>query len=83
MRSGERPVYRYKGTNIENAVRQPDGRNGMVVPGFDPYILGGMWYDAAGKKLYAPLHCELAGGRWSYNGQRRARSTWPPVPIRA
>jgi hypothetical protein len=23
-----------------------------------PYILGGIWYDPAGKRIYAPLHCE-------------------------
>lgn len=55
-------VLRYKGTNIENAVKQPDGRLnptnskwGTVV---NPYILGGMWYDPVDKRLYAPLHCE-------------------------
>ena len=52
-------VFRFKGTNIENAVRQPDG----VAPhqqfhGHGKYMLGGMWYDAAEKKLYAPMHCE-------------------------
>ena len=51
------PVYRYKGTNIENAVRQPDGSTSAFPPG--TYILGGVWYDASDKKLYAPLHTEV------------------------
>jgi hypothetical protein len=52
------PVLRYKGTNIEDAVRQPDGTATFPVRG--GYILGGMWYDAATQTLYAPLHCEVA-----------------------
>jgi hypothetical protein len=55
-------VIRYKGTQIENAVRQPDGTlnpshptHGTVV---HPYLLGGMWFDPAEKKLCAPMHCE-------------------------
>jgi len=62
----QNPVYRYKGTNIENAVRQPDGK--LIADTFPSapdapayYILGGMWYDASDKKLYAPLHVELHG----------------------
>ena len=66
------PVFRYKGTTIENAIRQPDG----VVPAqmdalwedanktkkkLGMYMLGGMWYDASEKKLYAPLHVEVHG----------------------
>lgn len=66
------PVFRYKGTTIENAIRQPDG----VVPAqmdalwqdanktkkkLGMYMLGGMWYDAKEKKLYAPLHVEVHG----------------------
>ena len=50
------PVFRYKGTNIENAVRQPDGKGDLP---FRAYILGGVWYDAGEKKLYAPLHYEI------------------------
>jgi hypothetical protein len=50
------PVFRYKGTNIENAVRQPDGKADLP---FKSYILGGVWYDASEKKLYAPLHHEI------------------------
>ena len=53
------PVLRYKGTNIENAVRQPDGA--ARFPLRAPYILGGVWYDAAEKRLYAPMHCEQDG----------------------
>lgn len=55
-------VIRYKGTNIEDAVRQPDGtfnathaKYGTVT---HPYILGRMWYDPETRKLYAPMHCE-------------------------
>lgn len=55
-------VVRYKGTNIEDAVKQPDGRLNLTHPAWGtvvaPYILGGMWYDSKEKKLYAPLHCE-------------------------
>jgi len=54
-------VYRFKGTNIENMTLQPDGHVGPF-PVSRPYMLGGMWYDDAEKKLYAPLHCELTGG---------------------
>jgi hypothetical protein len=53
------PVLRFKGTNIENAVRQPDGT--ARFPLRAPYILGGVWYDAAEKRLYAPMHCEQGG----------------------
>jgi len=51
-------VYRYKGTNIENAVRQPDGVGSMPQ---GMYILGGLWYNQQEKKLYAPLHVENHG----------------------
>jgi hypothetical protein len=57
------PVYRYKGSNMEDAVRQPDGK--MVASTFPSdtgrsayYILGGMWYDSTERKLYAPSHVE-------------------------
>lgn len=53
-------VLRYKGTNIENAKRQSDGK-GDKLPLRAPYILGGMWYDQDQKKLYAPMHCEQPG----------------------
>ena len=52
-------VHRYKGTNIENAKRQPDSSASFPVRA--PYMLGGMWYDASEKKLYAPMHCETPG----------------------
>jgi hypothetical protein len=51
------PVLRYKGTNMEDAVRQPDGAASFPIRG--GYILGGMWYDASTQTLYAPLHCEV------------------------
>jgi hypothetical protein len=58
-------VVRYKGTTIENAVRQPDGRLNITHPDWGtvvaPYILGGMWYDRTTKKLFAPMHCEYQG----------------------
>lgn len=50
------PVYRFRGTNIEDAVRQEDGR--AATPK-GAYILGGIWYNASEKKLYAPLHYEV------------------------
>lgn len=50
------PVYRWKGTNIENGRRQPDGS--APFPARRPYMLGGMWYDSGERKLYAPMHCE-------------------------
>ena len=52
------PVFRYKGTNIENAVRQPNGTASLPK---GAYILGGIWYDAGEKKLFAPLHYEVHG----------------------
>ena len=52
-------VHRYQGTNIENAKRQPDSSASFPVRA--PYMLGGMWYDASEKKLYAPMHCETPG----------------------
>jgi hypothetical protein len=58
------PVIRYKGTNILNAARQPDGKLNPTHPTYGtvvhPYMLGGMWYDPTEKKLYAPMHCEYA-----------------------
>ena len=51
-------VYRWKGTNIENCKKQPDGFASFPVE--KPYMLGGMWYDNKEKKLYAPLHCEVS-----------------------
>ncbi len=54
-----KPVFRFKGTNIENATRQPDGTANFPLRA--PYILGGVWYDEAQKRLYAPMHCEQEG----------------------
>ncbi len=51
------PVLRYKGANMETAVRQPDGAATFPIRG--GYILGGLWYDQETKTLYAPLHCEV------------------------
>lgn len=57
-KNGDGPnVYRWKGANIEDAKRQPDGK--APFPQIKrPYFLGGMWYDESEKKLYAPMHCE-------------------------
>jgi hypothetical protein len=65
--SGGDTVYRYKGTNIENAVRQPDGAASFSIRA--GYILGGIWYDAGTKTLYAPLHDEEAS--YGTNVERR------------
>ena len=55
-------VIRYKGSHIEDAVRQADGTLNPTHPAhgtvIHPYLLGGMWYDPESKKLYAPMHCE-------------------------
>ena len=85
-------VFRWKGTNIEDAQKEPDGAL-FVSPGSTskkplsrvdprppvakgqfppevrrPYIFGGMWYDSAEGKLYAPSHCEI----YEYDGFTRA-----------
>ena len=52
------PVLRYKGVDMENTVRQPDGSAKFPIRG--GYILGGMWYDVSIRTLYAPLHGEVA-----------------------
>jgi hypothetical protein len=49
---------RAKGSTFLNVVKQPMGRNENNKHVDRPYMLGGMWYDAAEKKLYAPMHCE-------------------------
>jgi hypothetical protein len=58
-------VIRYKGSRIDNAVRQPDGTLNPTNPTYgtvvNPYLLGGMWYDQTEKKLYGPMHCEYQG----------------------
>ena len=52
-------VHRYKGTNIENGKRE----TGSAPPRFlcRRLCVGGMWYNPAEKKLYAPMHCETPG----------------------
>ena len=60
-------VHRYQGTNIENAKRRPDSSASFPVRA--PYMLGGMWYDASEKKLYAPMHCETPGYARNINRQ--------------
>jgi hypothetical protein len=61
-RTGDTPaVYRWKGTNIEDGKRQPDGAAPMPGGVKRPYMLGGMWYDESEKRLYAPMHCEYYG----------------------
>ena len=54
------PVFRYKGTNIENAVRQADGKGDLP---FRAYILGGVWYDAARRN--SMLAASLRNSRFS------------------
>lgn len=67
-------VCRFKGSNIENATREPDGSASFPVRG--PYMLGGMWYDAGEKKLYAPMHCEtFPYGSWVERQVHLATST--------
>ena len=54
-------IHRFKGTNIENAVIQPDG-DAPPFPVERPYMLGGaMWYDETENKLYTAMHCETPG----------------------
>ena len=60
FKNGEtKPVFRYKGTTFQDAKRQTNGS--IYTPVSRPYILGGMWYDSADQKLYAPMHCETRG----------------------
>jgi len=67
-KSGDGPgVFRWKGTNIENCKRQPDGITQF--PTWRPYMLGGMWYDSTEKKLYAPLHCEYYNNYMGFHRQ--------------
>jgi hypothetical protein len=65
------PVYRWKGTNIENGKRQPDGSASFAVAVQRPYMLGGMWYDTVEKRLYAPMHCEYYDGGRPSEPQRQ------------
>jgi hypothetical protein len=45
-------VLRYKGTTMEDGVRQPDGAAAFPIPGV---LGGGAWYDSATQTLYAPV----------------------------
>jgi hypothetical protein len=69
-------LSRWMGTNFVNTVKQPDGRRGGRFPVEGVYCLGGMWYDAAEKKLYAPLHCE------THTHLSKVRRGPSPNPIR-
>ena len=77
------PVLRYKGTNFDALVRQPDGKfddkttnlKDDPQPHGNNYMLGGMWYDSEGKKLYAPLHTEYVNGPQVTRRTRLATST--------
>ena len=60
---------RYKGPDIDHLVRVEDGiyPDGMTACWF----LGGMWYDEAEHKLYAPMHVEQDGPRRNYPASRK------------
>ncbi len=62
-------VARYKGLDIDQMERVDDGiyPDGMTACWF----LGGMWYDAEEKKLYAPMHVEQDGERRVYTNLRK------------
>ncbi len=50
---------RLKGPDIDHLTRQEDA---VVPPGYQmAWFLGGMWYDDAEHKLYAPMHIEALG----------------------
>jgi hypothetical protein len=84
-KNGDRPsVKRMKGKNIEELKALPGGAAGAgsgtgprgsvmedPVKGrcHRPYILGGIWYDTAGKRIYAPLHCEYFWNQWPIQRQ--------------
>jgi hypothetical protein len=78
------PVKRMKGKNIEELKGLPGGAAGAgrgtqprgsvmedPVKGrcHRPYILGGIWYDPAGKRICAPLHCEYFWSKWAIQRQ--------------
>jgi hypothetical protein len=78
------PVTRMKGEDFEALKGQPGGTAGsgrgaqphgsiMEDPTRGrcnrPYILGGIWYDPAGKRIYAPLHCEYFWNKWGIQRQ--------------
>jgi hypothetical protein len=62
-------VARFKGPDIDQMTRVEDGNypEGMTACWF----LGGMWYDAPEKKLYAPMHVEHDGPRRAYPFSRK------------
>jgi hypothetical protein len=72
-------VARYRGADFEHTERQPDGVI-VVEAGVSTHFCGGLWYDSAAGKLYAPIHCEYereisppAG--WTRKKTRLATST--------
>ena len=60
---------RYKGPNVDSMERVEDGTypDGMT----SCWFLGGMWYDDAERKLYAPMHIEHDGPRRAYPFSRK------------
>ena len=57
-------VARYKGPDIDHLARVEDG---VYPAGMSScWFLGGMWYDEAEHKLYAPMHVEADGPRRAY-----------------
>jgi hypothetical protein len=73
-------IGRFQGPDFEHAVREPDGVIQVPDKGVSTHFLGGIWYDAAEKKLYAPIHCEYDRGisppaGWSRKKTRLATST--------
>ncbi len=60
---------RWKGPNIDAMERVEDGTypDGMT----SCWFLGGMWYDDAEHKLYAPMHIEHDGPRRAYPFSRK------------
>jgi hypothetical protein len=73
-------VARFKGRDFEHTERQSDGVIEVGEQGVSTHFCGGMWYDGAGRKLYAPIHCEYDRGisppaGWSRKKTRLATST--------
>ena len=52
-------IGRFKGPNIDNMTKMEDGTYPPEV-GLG-WLLGGLWYDQAERKLYAPVHIEQEG----------------------
>ena len=72
-------VARFRGTDFDHTEREPDGVI-EVEPGVSTHFCGGLWYDAGGGKLYAPIHCEYDRGisppaGWTRKKTRLATST--------